>query len=293
MKAKSPHGCMYIFAGNMYPTNYSILKKLKSNKSWTKFIQGAILADGTALWEELRSLESLIDELNNDIAMGHPEIFFSEVLNDTEAGVNTKFDLSSLKEWPWGEYELPQGKFIIIDPSANKKGGDDVSIGYFEVYDGIPGCKEIIEENMSPGNTIRKALLLALKTGSRCIAVESTGFQYSLLYWFGVISDDLGLSGFHFVEIYTGNYSKNARITDMLKAASAGEIVAHKNVKAKVMNQIVNWNPLKRDNVDGILDLLAYAPRVIELYAPLISTDSEILMLESNVGEVVDNNHAF
>ena len=61
--------------------------------------------------------------------MGHPEIFFSEVLNDTEAGINSRTDLSLIKPWPWQEHELPQGKFIVIDPSNNKRGGDDVSIG--------------------------------------------------------------------------------------------------------------------------------------------------------------------
>ena len=34
MKAKSPHGCIYVFLGNMYPTKWSILKKLKENPRW-------------------------------------------------------------------------------------------------------------------------------------------------------------------------------------------------------------------------------------------------------------------
>ena len=294
MKAKSPHGCLFIFAGNMYPTPYSILKKLKTNPTWIKFISGAILADGTALWEELRSLADLLTELDGDIAMGHPEIFFSEVLNDTEAGINTKFDLAQIKPWPWGEHDLPQGKFLIIDPSANKVGGDDVTIGYFQVYDGTPALSELIEENLSPGNTIRRALLLALSTKTQLIAVESTAYQYSLLYWFDVIAKQLGITGIQFVEIYTGSYSKNSRITDMLKELTAGEIIIHERVKSAVMNQISNWNPLRRNNTDGILDLLAYAKRVLELYGPSIVTDTGMLQLEGmEMTEMAEDNHAF
>ena len=44
MKSKSPAGCTFIFVGNMYPGPNAILKKLKSNPGWVKFISGAILA---------------------------------------------------------------------------------------------------------------------------------------------------------------------------------------------------------------------------------------------------------
>jgi hypothetical protein len=293
MKAKSPHGCLFIFAGNMFPTPHSILKKLKYNATWIKFISGAILADGTALWEELRSLSSLLQELDSDIAMGHPEIFFSEVLNDTEAGVNVKTDLALIRAWPWGEHELPQGKFIIIDPSANKVGGDDVAMGYFEVYDGTPALREFVEENLSPGATISRALLMALQHNVKVIAVESTAYQYSLLYWFGRTSEELGITGIEFVEVYSGSYSKNARITDMLKTLTAGDIILHPSVKNAIVHQIANWNPIKRDNTDGLLDLLAYAPRVLDMYGASIATDMDTEAQEANTAEVEEDNHAF
>lgn len=293
MKAKSPHGCLFIFAGNMYPTQYSILKKLKSNPTWIKFISGAILMDGSALWQELRSINSLLQELDSDIAMGHAEIFFSEVLNDTEAGINSRVDFAQIIDWPWSQYDMPQGKFIVVDPSSNKTGGDDVAIGYFEVYDGTPAMRQQIEENLSPGNTIRRSLLLALQTGTKVIAVESTAYQYSLLYWFGIITAELEITGIEFVEVYTGNFSKNARITEMLKALTAGDIVLHSSVKNAVVHQISNWNPLRKNNVDGLLDLLAYAPRVLELYGPSLTTDASVELLESSSVGVVEDNHAF
>jgi hypothetical protein len=293
MKAKSPHGCLYIFCGNMYPEPASILKQLKSNPTWIKFISGAILADGSALWPELHPIQNLVAELDADIQMGHPEIFFSEVLNDTEAGINTKVDLSLLKEWKWGDHELAQGKFIIIDPASGKQGGDSVAIGYFEVYDATPGLREVIEERLSPGNTIRRALLMALRHGVKVIAVESTSYQATLLYWFDFIATQLGLTGFQFVEVYTGSVSKNGRISTMLKGLQAGETVLHPSIRSLVSMQISQWNPLKRDNVDGILDLLTYAPKVIELYGYMIATDSNVEMQESQVEDLAEDNHAF
>jgi hypothetical protein len=293
MKAKSPHGCLFIFAGNMYRTPYSILKKLKTNPTWTKFISGAITQDGVSIWEELRSLESLLDELDSDIAAGHPEIFFAEVLNDVDAGYNTKVDYALIRDWKWGEHEQPQGKAVIVDPSTNKRGGDDVAIGYMEVYDATPAMREVIEEKLSPGNTIRRALLMALRHNCKVIAIESNAYQYSLLYWCDEISKQLGITGIHFVELYSGSYSKNSRITDMLKGLTSGEIIIHPSIKSLVTKQIADWNPLKRDNTDNLLDLLCYAPRVIELYGELIMTDTNLEVMEASAAQVQENNHAF
>lgn len=295
MKARSPRGCLYVFLGNMYPGHNSILRKLRDNSTWIKFVSGAILADGTAIWPALRSIDSLIDEFDNDISMGHPEIFLSEVMNDVEVGINTTTDLAKITGWLWRAHEVPQGKFIIVDPSSNKKGGDSVAIGLFEVYDATPGLKYVTEEKLSPGNTIRRALLLALENGVRLIAVESTAFQYTLLYWFEQISQQLGITGISFVPVYTGAYSKNSRITDMLKNLTQGELALHDDVRSRVVHQIVNWNPMKRDNVDNILDLLSYSPRVLELYSMEMMSDIEAFVIDSQASDIdVDTpNSAF
>ena len=135
MKAKSPHGCMFLFLANMYPTKWSILRRLKNNPNWVKFIAGAILADGTSLWEDLFPIKQLYKEFENDLAMGKPEIFYSEVLNDENAAANNLINLSALPDRPNEEGDIPAGKFIIIDPATDKHNEEAVSIGYFEVHE--------------------------------------------------------------------------------------------------------------------------------------------------------------
>lgn len=291
MKAKSPKGCLFIFVGNMYPTPYSILKKLKNNSTWIKFISGAILADGTALWEALRSKESLLEELKNDIEMNQAAIFFSEVLNDTEVGMNTSVDFSSFPEWEWTENDHPQGKFIIIDPSQGK-GKDSDAIGLFEIYDGKIGVREILQEKLSPGNLIRRALVLAIKNNTKLIAVEAMAYQFTLLYWFEEICSALGLSGFVFVPIYSTNNSKNSRIVGALKAMQVKEIYLHPNIRPLVQKQIASWNPMKRDNIDDILDVIAHAPRVLAENEYQCTTAFADIVLDSTAG-VVEDNHLF
>ena len=130
MKAKSPEGCLFIFIANMYPTKWSLLRRIKHNPQWVKFIAGGILADGTSLWEELQPIKQLLKEYDNDLSAGKPEIFFAEVLNDETATVNTQLNLENLPEYPFIDGEISIGNFIVIDPATDKPGADDVSIGY-------------------------------------------------------------------------------------------------------------------------------------------------------------------
>jgi hypothetical protein len=276
MKAKSPHGCLFIFVGNMYPTKWSILKRLKHNPSWFKFIVGGILATGESLWEELQPIKQLLQEYENDLSMGRPEIFFAEVLNDENASVNNLVDLTKLPTYTIPDDEIHQGNFIVIDPATDKANADAVSITYFEIHQSVPVAKKIIEGRLSPGDTIAEALKIALSKNCRVVAIESNAYQYSLNYWFQFICAQQGIIGIEAVEIYSGSYSKNSRILTMFKQLLAGEILVHPSCQAQVNLQVSQFNPIKRDNVDGILDCLTYAPKVIELYGHLISASNII-----------------
>jgi len=291
MKAKSPSGCLFIFAGNMFSTPHSILRKLKTNPTWIKFISGAILVDGTALWPELRSLESLIDELNNDIAMGQAHVFFSEVLNDVEAGTNSNVDYSKFPAWPWSDFDIPQGKFVYIDPSQGKGKDFDV-IMRVEVYDQTPGIKNIIEDHFSPGNLIRAALVEAISNDVYCIACEANGYQATLLYWFEQVCQDIGITGIQFVPIYQTQYSKNSRITSAIKAMQTKELYLHDSIKSLVQRQIADWNPMKRDNVDDILDAVSNAQKVVAEYPFEIMCKTNFLVLEAGASDTVQENNS-
>jgi hypothetical protein len=270
MKAKSPHGCLFVFIANMYPTKHSLLRKLKHNPTWTKFIAGGILADGTSLWEELQPIAQLLREYENDLAMGRPEVFYAEVLNDENASVNNLVDLNKLPEYPFESDDLHFGNFIVIDPATDKVGADAVSICYFEIHNGYPVLKHIVEGRLSPGDTIAESLKIALSKNCRVIAIESNAYQYTLKYWFEFICAQRGIIGIEAVEIYSGSYSKNSRILNMFKQLLAGEIYVHPDCKAQVNLQISQFNPLKRDNTDGLLDCVTYAPKVIEMYRNLL-----------------------
>lgn len=293
MKAKSPKGCLFVFVGNMYPTKWSILRKLKTNPNWIKFIAGGILADGTSLWEDLQPIEQLHREFQNDLLSGHPEIFYSEVLNDENASANTAIDTSKIPSYPYQDTDIPGGKFLVIDPSNDKATSDAVSIGYFEVHNGYPVLIDLLEGRLSPGDTIRESLKLCFKYGVSLIAIESNAFQYSLLYWFNFITTQMGIQGVEPVEIYSGSANKNSRILAMFLQLLRGEVWIHPRCVPATHLQISQFNPMKRDNTDGLLDLLTYGPKVIELYGHQLISSSIIMEQEYGASKVQDDNSPF
>jgi hypothetical protein len=265
LKAKSPEGCLFLFVANMYPTKYSILKKLKQNPEWTKFIVGGILTDGTSLWEELQPIKQLLSEFRGDLAAGKPEIFYAEVLNDEEATVNHLIDISLIPRSPFTHKDIALGNFVVIDPATDKENADAVSIGLFDIYESKPVLQKLIEGSFSVQNTAKEAIKMCLENNCQFIFVEANAYQYALKERIEDLLLELGISGIQAIPIYSGKTSKVVRIVNMFKELQAGDLYYSQNidVKAPVESQISAFNPLKNNNVDGLLDLLTYAQRIV------------------------------
>ena len=272
MKAKDPEGCMFLFIANMYPTKGSLLRRIKSNPEWVKYIVGGILANGESLWEALHPISQLQREFRNDLAAGRPELFYAEVLNDEFATANTQLNLSDLI-YPYLDDEVHAGNFIIIDPSGNKPESDPTSVGYFEVHDTVPCFIDLDEGLMSPGETIRSAILMCMKYNCRLVAIEGTAYQASLAYWADFICEQLGIEGIKFVAVYPGRKEKNTRILESFKSLMAREVFIKPGTIAhtKYSLQVMYFDHLKRKNNDGVLDVVTYAPKVVEEFGHELS----------------------
>lgn len=291
MKAKSPKGCLTMFIANMYPTPHSILKKLQNEKSWVKWIAGGLLYNSktgeiSSLWEDLQPKEQLLQEFENDLDAGDPETFYAEVLNDPNASVNKKVDISKLKDYPYDEHEIHQGNFIIIDPATGKTHGDDVTIAYAEVHQGIPCAMDLDYGKFSPAENIWIALRMAMEKRCGLIFVEANAYQSTLAYWFKFIMEQAGIEGIEVIPIYSGSTSKNSRILTMFKSLMAGELILHPKFRPAAILQITSFAPLRTDNTDGILDCLTYMTRILVEFADALANSTVIEMQEFNAVKI-------
>lgn len=281
MKTKSPFGCMYLFVANMYPTPGSILKKLKENTDWIKLIVGGIREDGSSLWEELHPISQLIAEYESDLRANCPEVFLSEVLNDETAGIKAGIDITKLPQFPFGPDELPQGRAVVIDPALDNPNSDYNGIGLVGLFDGIPVLEEVKLAKFNPLQLIKESIKLAFANSTRLICVENVAYQASLLFWFNKICQDNGIEGFIFMPLNVGQNSKNAKILAALREWQGGfnkdtqkaeppSLYVKPAVRPLIMNEIIKFNPTKKNNQDTCLDLLTFCKKVYEQYAHLM-----------------------
>lgn len=274
MKAKSPKGCLYLFVANMFPTDHSILRKLKTNPKWVKFICGAILQDGSALWEAVHPLEELLEDLEHDTAAGQTEVFLAEVMNETNlAAFNRSVDVSKFQMRDINSQDyVRMARFICIDPATGKAGGDDVGVGYFETCTEAPKrpiAVEMLLRPLTPYQAIVAALVLCAKHGCRVLGVESNAYQSTYLYWFNFVCEQLGISNIHCVELYTNTQSKNARVQEVIKAFVAHELETTEATHSAVLKQAVEYDYSKTKNKDEALDLCAFATAMVQNHQAL------------------------
>jgi hypothetical protein len=217
-------------------------------------------------------VESLLEELENDESMGHPEIFYSEVMNDEEAGSRSSIDFREINVWqergPRGEILQPEGGWVIIDPALAKKTSDDCAIGVFYLFNGEPVLWHLETGKFNEMQKVRMCLELAIRFKVMSVVVEAVAYQESLCYWIDHFRQQLGLEGLRILTISPAGIAKNSRILSMMKhlTAKQARLWVVPTVRSLVVHQLIYWNPLRQSNKDDILDILAYAYLVLAEY---------------------------
>ena len=269
MKTKAPTGCLYTYIGNMFPSENCILRELKESPDWISFIVCVILAYCNSLWEDLHSKEQLLKDFEQDIRANNAHFFLSEMLNDPSTEAKTGFDFRLLTPWQTNyDTELPDGKFIVIDPSGRTMRSDDCVIGLFEERNNVPWLVKFVAGKFSPKETIEHALDLAMEYSVPLIAIENVAYQDTLLFWFEETIKTFGIEGVTVVPVNRGGESKLVAILRMFRQLQAAEteLGLHPSVRSDVIFQIREYDPDKSNNKDDLLDVLAYAPKVLQTY---------------------------
>lgn len=262
LKARNYSSTMVVFLANMYPFEGSILRKLRADPHWTSLVTGAILEDGESIWPEFRPLEDLMAEMEADAAQGLLHIWFAEVMNDDTVGTASGYDISKI---PMGLVINPDEAVagaVVIDPSLGRKKSDMIALGATLIIDGRPHIAHLEELKVNPHALMMAAIQLAQRFGLRAICIEANSSQEYLRLWFVSVVAQLRITGLEILPLDPRGVSKAARIRAAIKLWLDDKISTEPSCRTKLVYQLAQWNPLKANPVDDLLDVLAYSTTI-------------------------------
>lgn len=275
LKAKDPKGCTYIYVGNMYkelPLEYNedgsikvrgcLLHNLHQDPSWISYISGAILADGTCLWPELHSMETLLEELASDQRLGKEDEWFAEVQNDATFKKVLHFDPEKVPTFSLEDAGIAHSAYMILDPSLGKKKSDDQAVGVFHVYDQTPILTSLEVYKKDIKLLTRELVAYAIDHNIPVIFTEDYGMQSLVMTWFNHWIETYQIEGLAIVGVNRGKLSKTQSILDLMRMMMSGTILLTQKTRSKLIDQAKTFDATKTNNRDDMLDVGYYGTLV-------------------------------
>ena len=286
LPAKSTDGGLDIFVGNTYDQSGAILPQLVKDPEWVSLVLGAILADGTSLWERLHPVRKLLASYRSAVRFDNEGGWLAQYMNIMDVGRNAKFDSRQLQSH-WLAFEAKhhlehgledaeiEGKFIVIDPATSKATADEHSIMVGYIIAGMPMCRKVVHRQMTPKEAIAAALALMMDENCYVLFIENVAYQDTLIYWFKEYLDDLRLPPdirmmFKILPVEPERRAKSSRILNAFRQMNVGEIICHPDTHQSIINEGRSYDRLKSDNEDNVLDTVHYVPIIATKYKAII-----------------------
>jgi len=290
-----------LYVGNMYTTD-CVLYKFSQIPNWTSLITGAILADGTALWPALNTIEELVEEYEHDAALGEASTWFAEIQNDPIGASAGLLDpTETIARWerqPEGALDLYPIRFITVDPAGNTPDSDDnVVATHCLMEEETVGTIELANGKWSPGETVQEIVRQLINHRVGIVFIESNAYQGSLAYWLKIALDKLGIDTVRVIPMATGSASKFRRIKAFVKQWSRAKWLFWSQTDYnKIIYQLYSYKTTKKDNVDDILDVCAQAILAISKHYPeilnAVESQTREQVAEYTNARVLGNNTA-
>lgn len=269
-----------IVLGN-YTATQSVLHVLLKSNTWDSFLYGALVENGEPLWPDLWPIEKLRQDFLEYQELGLTEQWFAEMMNQPvpRGGAIIRSD-----EICYAPARVPgEGDYgcITIDPAISSRSWADRAAMAAHVWIDEESQWQTVEIRYWRGidviDMFWQAIDLAVTWGIRVIGIESAAMQQALEHIYNYLLMQNNLLQYRFVPLPTLNQKKSARIiswASMLKqtetrraswALTQGDFIA--------TQQLLMYEPAKRDNDDDIIDCCAYGPRMAEQYLMEIMQD--------------------
>lgn len=252
-----------LYIGNMY-SEECILYTFSKLRQWTSLVTGGILADGSALWPAIQTVDEMLAEYEHDSAVGLGAVWFAEIQNDPVGASAGLLDpgeiIHSCPQEEYQDVDLYPQRFITVDPAGFRNTSDDNVVGvHCMMEEGKAATITVDGGKWKPTTVIERALTLAIEWRVGIIFVESNAYQGTLAFWMEktIRENELDIK---VIPMATGTASKFKRIKAWVKQLAGGKWqILERKAYTKLTFQIYKYRTNKKDNSDDYIDVCAQA----------------------------------
>lgn len=256
-----------IWLGNMVQSR-SMLYENTQSKFWFSRLYGCLLEDGTPLWPEMWTVEALQADFEEYAEAGMIDIWFAEMMNmpiGVGNGVIEASEINYLPEVAPGDYKVG---FLTIDlaSSAQDWGHNTVVAAHAWIED--RETWQIVEtrsyKGMNPVTLFPQVISMSQYWGFYFVGIESVQYQATVVPVFEHYAMLENIQGMRFMPV-PARIAKTTRIiiwAGMLKAKT----YALTEGDYGNTQQLLTYDPKKKENIDDEIDACAHGPYVIKHY---------------------------
>jgi len=275
MKALTRRRPKIMYAGNMLSNKSILYHIVVKSDLWHSIRYGCLKSDGTPLWEDLWSKDAIRADYLEYQKLGLVARWFAEMMNMPMAEGAGLIEGSQI---PYASPLVPgeqEAAFVTVDPAISKEvWGNDTAIAVHALMNGVWHITEFVTGKYQPDQLFLMLVELCHKWNTRAVGVEAAGYQKVLKFVFDVLAQMYNQS-FETHLVPHKNRSKTERLVAWCSLLRKGVWVLEEGDFA-ITEQLLQYDPLKTNNVDDLIDACAQGPTMVELYLPSIMERYEV-----------------
>ena len=272
-----------IWIGNMISSR-SLLYEHCNSKYWRSILYSCLLDDGTPLWPEMWPIEKLRDDFLYYQEQGMTDVWLAEMMNMPISVESAVIDAKDISYEPGIHPQDAEFSFITVDLAISdgvKAHRTVVAVhSWMEDFYQIPVCASW--KGIDPIQLFEEIVKIATEWNVQVIGIENVAYQKSLQYVYPHLCRVRGIVGLNFVELHSEKVSraKARRIIPWAGLLKTGEYRLTRG-DYTITNQLLRYDPTKKENEDDEIDCCAYGPQMMERYSHMILTPLDVNTIDA------------
>lgn len=253
-----------IHLGNML-SNKSLLKIHCESPKWASIKLGALLSNGQPLWPDKWTIQALAADFQEYTKMGLADLWFAEMMNQpiaAGAGLIRSQDIPlCVPAMDSGDIEYG---FMTVDPAISDKDWADECVVAVHGWTGEHWtiCEYSNAKGVDPVQMWMIVMQLSNKWGVSVVGIEAVAYQAALKFFFDHLKVEHQREDIVCYDV-PARSSKTQRLVGWAGWLKNETYRLNSN-HFWLIEQLLTYNPTKKDNDDDVIDACAHGPYMID-----------------------------